>query len=58
MNGLPATPEQIERTAESLTGKYISGEVNIGARFEPRQANGKAITTSDELLQDTLNLKR
>src|SRR5205814_669770 len=38
------TPEEIERAPESLTGKYISGEVNIGARFEPRQTNGKAIT--------------
>src|SRR5262249_11712822 len=37
------TPEEIERAPESLTGRYISGEVNIGARFEPRQANGKAI---------------
>jgi excinuclease ABC subunit A len=38
------TPQQIEQSVQSLTGRYISGEMNIGARFEPRQANGKAIT--------------
>lgn len=38
------TPAEIERAANSLTGKYISGEINIGARFEPRATNGKAIT--------------
>src|SRR5690348_14830150 len=38
------TPQQIQQASDSLTGRYISGEVNIGARFEPRQTNGKAIT--------------
>src|SRR5947208_1653394 len=38
------TPEQIVNVADSLTGAYMSGRVQIGSRFEPRQANGKAIT--------------
>jgi excinuclease ABC subunit A len=38
------TPEGIAKSADSLTGKYISGEMAIGARFEPRATNGKAVT--------------
>jgi excinuclease ABC subunit A len=38
------TPQDIERAPESLTGRYMSGEITVGMRFEPRQANGKAIT--------------
>jgi excinuclease ABC subunit A len=38
------TPDEIEQSQDSLTGRYISGEITIGSRFEPRQANGKAIT--------------
>src|SRR5207237_377288 len=38
------TPEEIERSPDSLTGRYISGEITIGSRFEQPQANGKAST--------------
>src|SRR5690242_13464226 len=38
------TPDEIERAPESLTGRYISGELTIGSRFEPRPTNGKALT--------------
>jgi excinuclease ABC subunit A len=37
------TPEAIARTPESLTGKYISGEMHIASRLEPRKFNGNAI---------------
>jgi excinuclease ABC subunit A len=38
------TPQEIMHQPESLTGQYISGEKSIATRFEPRPANGKAIT--------------
>jgi excinuclease ABC subunit A len=38
------TPEEITRVERSLTGKYMSGEMRIPVRPEPRQANGHAIT--------------
>ncbi|HWX56446.1 MAG TPA: excinuclease ABC subunit UvrA [Verrucomicrobiae bacterium] len=38
------TPDEIMQQAGSLTGQYISGAKAISARFEPRAANGKAIT--------------
>jgi excinuclease ABC subunit A len=38
------TPEEIMRAPGSLTGKYISGEVQIEHREKRREANGKAIT--------------
>lgn len=38
------TPEEIEKASNSLTGRYISGAASVGARFEPRTTNGKAIS--------------
>src|SRR6266481_4176741 len=38
------TPQEIIKQPESLTGQYIAGTKTIAARFEPRPANGKAIT--------------
>ena len=38
------TPVEIEKASSSLTGRYISGAASVGARFEPRATNGKAIT--------------
>jgi excinuclease ABC subunit A len=38
------TPQEIMDQPESLTGQYISGAKSITARFEPRAANGKAIS--------------
>ena len=38
------TPEEISHQPESLTGQYIAGTRAIQARFEPRAANGKAIS--------------
>jgi excinuclease ABC subunit A len=38
------TPQEIMRAPGSLTGKYISGEVQIEHREKRRQANGQAIT--------------
>jgi excinuclease ABC subunit A len=38
------TPEEIARTPESLTGKYMSGEMHIAARAQPRPANGNYVT--------------
>src|ERR1700733_11157520 len=38
------TPAEIELQPGSLTGQYISGARSIATRFEPRAANGKAIT--------------
>ncbi len=38
------TPEQIVHADRSLTGKYISGEMQIPVRPEPRTANGHALT--------------
>jgi excinuclease ABC subunit A len=38
------TPQEIVQQADSLTGQYISGAKSIATRFEPRAANGKAIT--------------
>ncbi len=38
------TPDEITRADRSLTGKYMSGEMQIPVRPEPRQANGHAIT--------------
>src|SRR5205814_471069 len=38
------TPEEIERAPDSLTGRYMSGQITVGTRFEPRQTNGKAIS--------------
>jgi excinuclease ABC subunit A len=37
------TPDQIMKSAASLTGKYISGAVQIDMRPERRHANGNAI---------------
>jgi excinuclease ABC subunit A len=37
------TPAEIEKAGNSLTGRYISGVVSVGSRFEPRPTNGKAI---------------
>jgi excinuclease ABC subunit A len=38
------TPNDIEKSAESITGKYISGELKIEIPNERRSPNGKAIT--------------
>jgi excinuclease ABC subunit A len=38
------TPEQIARSAESLTGKYLSGQLSIPLPKKRRAPNGKAIT--------------
>ncbi len=38
------TPEEIEQSSDSLTGKYISGQMAIAARPAPRTTNGKSIT--------------
>jgi excinuclease ABC subunit A len=38
------TPQQIMQVPESLTGAYISGRTQVGARSEPRHANGAAIS--------------
>jgi len=38
------TPKQIEGSADSLTGKYISGELAIDLRPERRKTNGHAVT--------------
>ena len=38
------TPEEIMREPKSLTGAYISGEVQIAMRPERRQTNGAALT--------------
>src|SRR4029077_8074093 len=38
------TPEDIMRAPGSLTGKYISGEMQIEHREKRREANGHAIT--------------
>jgi excinuclease ABC subunit A len=38
------TPKEIMRAAQSLTGKYISGEMQIEHREKRRAANGQAIT--------------
>src|SRR5581483_10691047 len=38
------TPEEIMHAPESLTGKYISGEMQIAMRPERRQPNGAALT--------------
>ena len=38
------TPDDIARAPESLTGKYISGEMHIAARPQPRPVNGSNIT--------------
>jgi len=37
------TPAEIARASQSLTGKYISGEMRIAARPEPRRVNGHFI---------------
>src|SRR5689334_17853354 len=37
------TPEEIMNSADSLTGKYISGEMQIAMRPERRQPNGAAL---------------
>jgi len=37
-------PDDIARAAESLTGKYISGEMAIASPSQRRKANGAAIT--------------
>ena len=34
------TPAEVARAPQSLTGKYISGEMRIAARPEPRRVNG------------------
>jgi excinuclease ABC subunit A len=41
------TPQQIMDAPESLTGKYISGKVQIEMRAERRHANGNAIVVLD-----------
>src|SRR5258708_5127107 len=38
------TPQEITRQPQSLTGQYMSGTKSIATRFEPRAANGKAVT--------------
>ncbi len=38
------TPEDIARNPESLTGRYIAGELSIPVPQERRKSNGKAIT--------------
>src|SRR5208337_4057077 len=38
------TPADIARTPESLTGRYISGEMHISARLRPRIPNGNSLT--------------
>jgi excinuclease ABC subunit A len=38
------TPEEIEKADNSLTGRYMSGAISVGSRFEPRPTNGKAVT--------------
>jgi excinuclease ABC subunit A len=38
------TPDQIAAAPESLTGRYISGELEIPVPVSRRQSNGKAIT--------------
>ncbi|MGA3210228.1 MAG: excinuclease ABC subunit UvrA [Terriglobales bacterium] len=38
------TPADIARAPESLTGRYISGEMNISVRLQPRAPNGNALT--------------
>lgn len=38
------TPDDIEKSAESITGQYISGELKIEIPETRRTANGKAIT--------------
>jgi len=38
------TPQEISAQPQSLTGQYISGARSIVTRFEPRPANGKAVT--------------
>ncbi len=38
------TPEDIARNPESLTGRYISGELSIPVPLARRSSNGKAIT--------------
>jgi excinuclease ABC subunit A len=37
------TPQEITRAPQSLTGKYISGELQIPMRAAPRKANGHAL---------------
>ena len=38
------TPEDIMRSPQSLTGKYLSGEIAIVHRPKPRKVNGKWLT--------------
>jgi excinuclease ABC subunit A len=38
------TPEDIMRSAQSLTGKYLSGEIGILHRPKPRKVDGKWLT--------------
>src|SRR5438067_514751 len=38
------TPAQIMANADSITGKYISGQLAIQPREEPRETNGKCLT--------------
>ncbi len=40
------TPEQIMACAESLTGKYLSGAIEILQREKPRALNGKWLTVT------------
>jgi excinuclease ABC subunit A len=37
------TPQQIAAAPQSLTGRYISGEMRIAARPEPRRVNGHSV---------------
>jgi excinuclease ABC subunit A len=37
------TPEEVARSARSLTGRYISGELRIAVPPERRESNGKSI---------------
>ena len=41
------TPQDIMQAPDSLTGRYLAGEVKILHRFEPRSTNGKWITVED-----------
>lgn len=38
------TPDEIQKSDDSLTGQYLSGKKSIALRFERRQTNGHAIT--------------
>ncbi len=41
------TPQQVMENPASLTGQYLAGKVEIVARVEPRELNGRWITVED-----------